>query len=165
MLCFPTCPVLNPHLLALFSSLMSLPSVGADLTAGLFDRSHALLTHTMPFSLQVIILEDYADPFDATDQAGGTQSIVEKPVENDGYMEPYEAQKMMAGKILVLRSFFSLVSLGFIFEHDLSIWVYRLLINCSMVLSFSDFDSTEVAHAVDPIVVLLLLKQTAGRRE
>ncbi|KAI5624032.1 SH2 domain-containing adapter protein D isoform X1 [Silurus asotus] len=45
---------------------------------------------------KVIILEDYADPFDAADQAGGTQASVEKPVENDGYMEPYEAQKMMA---------------------------------------------------------------------
>lgn len=45
---------------------------------------------------KVIILEDYADPFDAADQAGGTQSSAEKPVENDGYMEPYEAQKMMA---------------------------------------------------------------------
>ncbi|KAK3570670.1 hypothetical protein QTP86_024756 [Hemibagrus guttatus] len=48
---------------------------------------------------KVIILEDYADPFDAADQAGGTQSSVEKPVENDGYMEPYEAQKMMAENI------------------------------------------------------------------
>ncbi|XP_026863807.2 SH2 domain-containing adapter protein F isoform X5 [Electrophorus electricus] len=45
---------------------------------------------------KVIILEDYADPFDATDQAGVPQSSAEKPVENDGYMEPYEAQKMMA---------------------------------------------------------------------
>ncbi|XP_062861224.1 SH2 domain-containing adapter protein F [Trichomycterus rosablanca] len=45
---------------------------------------------------KLIILEDYADPFDAADQAGGTQVSVEKPVENDGYMEPYEAQKMMA---------------------------------------------------------------------
>ncbi|XP_072551986.1 SH2 domain-containing adapter protein F isoform X3 [Salminus brasiliensis] len=45
---------------------------------------------------KVIILEDYADPFDAAEQAGATQSIPEKPVENDGYMEPYEAQKMMA---------------------------------------------------------------------
>ncbi|RVE74696.1 hypothetical protein OJAV_G00025300 [Oryzias javanicus] len=43
-----------------------------------------------------IILEDYADPFDA-EQAGGTQPIMEKiTTENDGYMEPYEAQKMMA---------------------------------------------------------------------
>ncbi|XP_076845691.1 SH2 domain-containing adapter protein F isoform X2 [Brachyhypopomus gauderio] len=45
---------------------------------------------------KVIILEDYADPFDATDQAGLPLSSTEKPVENDGYMEPYEAQKMMA---------------------------------------------------------------------
>ncbi|KAJ3594095.1 hypothetical protein NHX12_006427, partial [Muraenolepis orangiensis] len=46
----------------------------------------------------LIILEDYADPFDV-EQAGGTQtSGVEKvTTENDGYMEPYEAQKMMAG--------------------------------------------------------------------
>ncbi|XP_016316153.1 SH2 domain-containing adapter protein D-like [Sinocyclocheilus anshuiensis] len=46
---------------------------------------------------KLIILEDYADPFDAADQAGGTQTVTEKPTENDGYMEPYEAQKMMAG--------------------------------------------------------------------
>ncbi|XP_016408256.1 SH2 domain-containing adapter protein F-like isoform X1 [Sinocyclocheilus rhinocerous] len=45
---------------------------------------------------KLIILEDYADPFDAADQAGGTQTVTEKPTENDGYMEPYEAQKMMA---------------------------------------------------------------------
>ncbi|XP_028812227.1 SH2 domain-containing adapter protein F isoform X3 [Denticeps clupeoides] len=46
---------------------------------------------------KLIILEDYADPFDA-EQAGGTQPAVtaEKVTENDGYMEPYEAQKMMA---------------------------------------------------------------------
>ncbi|XP_008282149.1 SH2 domain-containing adapter protein F isoform X2 [Stegastes partitus] len=45
---------------------------------------------------KLIILEDYADPFDA-EQAGGTQTITEKvTTENDGYMEPYEAQKMMA---------------------------------------------------------------------
>lgn len=48
--------------------------------------------------LQLIILEDYADPFDA-EQAGGTQTSTEKvTTENDGYMEPYEAQKMMAGR-------------------------------------------------------------------
>lgn len=47
--------------------------------------------------LQLIILEDYADPFDA-EQAGGAQTTTEKvTTENDGYMEPYEAQKMMAG--------------------------------------------------------------------
>ncbi|XP_069758616.1 SH2 domain-containing adapter protein F-like isoform X2 [Narcine bancroftii] len=38
---------------------------------------------------KVIILEDYADPFDV-------QSGQEKVVGNDGYMEPYEAQRMMA---------------------------------------------------------------------
>ncbi|XP_059802651.1 SH2 domain-containing adapter protein F-like isoform X3 [Hypanus sabinus] len=43
---------------------------------------------------KVIILEDYADPFDA--QAGVTQAGQEKVVGNDGYMEPYEAQRMMA---------------------------------------------------------------------
>ncbi|XP_056134571.1 SH2 domain-containing adapter protein F-like isoform X2 [Lampris incognitus] len=45
---------------------------------------------------KLIILDDYADPFDA-EQAGGTQTGTEKvTTENDGYMEPYEAQKMMA---------------------------------------------------------------------
>ncbi|XP_053278146.1 SH2 domain-containing adapter protein F isoform X1 [Pleuronectes platessa] len=45
---------------------------------------------------KLIILEDYADPFDA-EQAGGTQTTTEKvTTENDGYMEPYEAQRMMA---------------------------------------------------------------------
>ncbi|XP_035274004.1 SH2 domain-containing adapter protein F-like isoform X3 [Anguilla anguilla] len=44
---------------------------------------------------KLVILEDYADPFDA-EQAGGTQGSAEKATENDGYMEPYEAQKMMA---------------------------------------------------------------------
>ncbi|KAM8974442.1 SH2 domain-containing adapter protein F isoform 1-T1 [Pelodytes ibericus] len=44
---------------------------------------------------KVIILEDYADPFDAK-QVPGSQAVPEKVAENDGYMEPYEAQKMMA---------------------------------------------------------------------
>lgn len=45
---------------------------------------------------KLIILEDYADPFDA-EQGGSIQSTMEKvTTENDGYMEPYEAQKMMA---------------------------------------------------------------------
>ncbi|XP_067390837.1 SH2 domain-containing adapter protein F isoform X1 [Emydura macquarii macquarii] len=44
---------------------------------------------------QVVVLEDYADPFDAKEAAGG-QTGQEKVAENDGYMEPYEAQKMMA---------------------------------------------------------------------
>ncbi|KAG8575973.1 hypothetical protein GDO81_009726 [Engystomops pustulosus] len=42
---------------------------------------------------KVIILEDYADPFDAKQ---GSQTTGEIVTENDGYMEPYEAQKMMA---------------------------------------------------------------------
>lgn len=42
-----------------------------------------------------VILEDYADPFDAK-QTSGTQAAPEQVMENDGYMEPYEAQKMMA---------------------------------------------------------------------
>ncbi|XP_072348866.1 SH2 domain-containing adapter protein F-like isoform X1 [Scyliorhinus torazame] len=44
---------------------------------------------------KVIILEDYADPFDAK-QAGVAPVGPEKVTANDGYMEPYEAQKMMA---------------------------------------------------------------------
>lgn len=48
--------------------------------------------------LQLAVLEDYADPFDAA-QVAGSQAGLEKVMENDGYMEPYEAQKMMAGKV------------------------------------------------------------------
>ncbi|XP_075064229.1 SH2 domain-containing adapter protein F isoform X2 [Mixophyes fleayi] len=44
---------------------------------------------------KVIIVEDYADPFDAK-QGPGSQTTAEIVTENDGYMEPYEAQKMMA---------------------------------------------------------------------
>ncbi|KAF4804538.1 SH2 domain-containing adapter protein F [Turdus rufiventris] len=44
---------------------------------------------------KLAVLEDYADPFDAT-QVAGSQAGLEKVMENDGYMEPYEAQKMMA---------------------------------------------------------------------
>ncbi|NP_001135576.1 SH2 domain-containing adapter protein F [Xenopus tropicalis] len=44
---------------------------------------------------KVAIVEDYADPFDAK-QVPGSQNAPEKVTENDGYMEPYEAQKMMA---------------------------------------------------------------------
>uniref|UniRef100_A0A8C3NFD3 Uncharacterized protein n=1 Tax=Geospiza parvula TaxID=87175 RepID=A0A8C3NFD3_GEOPR len=45
--------------------------------------------------LVLAVLEDYADPFDAA-QVAGSQAGLEKVMENDGYMEPYEAQKMMA---------------------------------------------------------------------
>ncbi|XP_065544106.1 SH2 domain-containing adapter protein F isoform X5 [Lathamus discolor] len=44
---------------------------------------------------ELAVLEDYADPFDAA-QVTGSQAGLEKVTENDGYMEPYEAQKMMA---------------------------------------------------------------------
>lgn len=52
----------------------------------------------LPSLFQLAVLEDYADPFDAT-QVAGSQAGLEKVAENDGYMEPYEAQKMMAGKV------------------------------------------------------------------
>uniref|UniRef100_A0A8D2N987 Src homology 2 domain containing F n=1 Tax=Zonotrichia albicollis TaxID=44394 RepID=A0A8D2N987_ZONAL len=48
-----------------------------------------------PSSPPLAVLEDYADPFDAA-QVAGSQAGLEKVMENDGYMEPYEAQKMMA---------------------------------------------------------------------
>ncbi|KAM7039541.1 SH2 domain-containing adapter protein F-like isoform 4-T5 [Acridotheres tristis] len=44
---------------------------------------------------ELAVLEDYADPFDAA-HVSGSQAGLEKVMENDGYMEPYEAQKMMA---------------------------------------------------------------------
>uniref|UniRef100_A0A8C2VKR9 Src homology 2 domain containing F n=1 Tax=Chinchilla lanigera TaxID=34839 RepID=A0A8C2VKR9_CHILA len=48
---------------------------------------------------RLAILEDYADPFDVQDTgevSAGASGAPEKIPENDGYMEPYEAQKMMA---------------------------------------------------------------------
>lgn len=44
----------------------------------------------------MIILEDYADPFDA--QRTREQREAERVGENDGYMEPYDAQQMITGK-------------------------------------------------------------------
>lgn len=43
----------------------------------------------------MIILEDYADPFDA--QKTREQREAEREGENDGYMEPYDAQQMITG--------------------------------------------------------------------
>ncbi|XP_038606361.1 LOW QUALITY PROTEIN: SH2 domain-containing adapter protein F [Tachyglossus aculeatus] len=55
------------------------------------DRTHAD---------RLAIVEDYADPFDAHGGGGGAGKPADSPPEqvpeNDGYMEPYEAQKMMA---------------------------------------------------------------------
>ncbi|NXJ85682.1 SHE protein, partial [Trogon melanurus] len=48
--------------------------------------------HTNP-PPQVIILEDYADPYDAKRTKG--QRDAERLGENDGYMEPYDAQQMI----------------------------------------------------------------------
>ncbi|XP_014636163.1 PREDICTED: SH2 domain-containing adapter protein F isoform X2 [Ceratotherium simum simum] len=48
---------------------------------------------------RLAILEDYADPFDVQETGegpAGASGAPEKVLENDGYMEPYEAQKMMA---------------------------------------------------------------------
>ncbi|XP_055134947.1 SH2 domain-containing adapter protein F isoform X2 [Symphalangus syndactylus] len=48
---------------------------------------------------RLAILEDYADPFDVQETgegSAGASGAPEKVPENDGYMEPYEAQKMMA---------------------------------------------------------------------
>ncbi|KAF7462573.1 SH2 domain-containing adapter protein F isoform X2 [Marmota monax] len=48
---------------------------------------------------RLAILEDYADPFDVQETGEGSAGpsvAPEKVPENDGYMEPYEAQKMMA---------------------------------------------------------------------
>lgn len=46
-------------------------------------------------SFKVIILEDYADPYDAKRTKG--QRDAERAGENDGYMEPYDAQQMITG--------------------------------------------------------------------
>lgn len=45
--------------------------------------------------MEVIILEDYADPFDAQKTR---EQREERVGENDGYMEPYDAQQMITGE-------------------------------------------------------------------
>lgn len=46
----------------------------------------------------MIILEDYADPFDA--EKTREQRDAEREGENDGYMEPYDAQLIITGTSL-----------------------------------------------------------------
>uniref|UniRef100_A0A452V256 SH2 domain-containing adapter protein E n=1 Tax=Ursus maritimus TaxID=29073 RepID=A0A452V256_URSMA len=52
-----------------------------------------LLGTLLSGSFKVIILEDYADPYDAKRTKG--QRDAERAGENDGYMEPYDAQQMI----------------------------------------------------------------------
>ncbi|XP_036910417.1 SH2 domain-containing adapter protein F isoform X3 [Sturnira hondurensis] len=57
------------------------------------------ISGTPASSDRLAILEDYADPFDVQETGDGpvgASGAPEKVPENDGYMEPYEAQKMMA---------------------------------------------------------------------
>lgn len=49
-----------------------------------------------------MIVEDYADPFDA--QQSREQREAERLGENDGYMEPYDAQQMITGKTSAFAS-------------------------------------------------------------
>uniref|UniRef100_A0A8D0BNT3 SH2 domain-containing adapter protein D n=1 Tax=Salvator merianae TaxID=96440 RepID=A0A8D0BNT3_SALMN len=44
---------------------------------------------------KVMILEDYADPYDTREDLGG-QTEGQENVKSEGYMEPYEAQKLLA---------------------------------------------------------------------
>lgn len=55
--------------------------------------------HVVSFS-QLIILEDYADPFDA--EKTKEQREAERAGVNDGYMEPYDAQVIITGEIMVI---------------------------------------------------------------
>lgn len=50
----------------------------------------------MLFFHQLIILEDYADPFDA--EKTKEQREAERAGVNDGYMEPYDAQVIITGE-------------------------------------------------------------------
>uniref|UniRef100_G3NKR1 SH2 domain-containing adapter protein E n=1 Tax=Gasterosteus aculeatus TaxID=69293 RepID=G3NKR1_GASAC len=56
-------------------------------------KSEAVSVRSKRVLIQVIILEDYADPFDA--QKTREQREAERVGENDGYMEPYDAQQMI----------------------------------------------------------------------
>lgn len=51
------------------------------------------------FFTQLIILEDYADPFDA--EKTKEQREAERAGMNDGYMEPYDAQVIITGEVTI----------------------------------------------------------------
>ncbi|XP_011364833.1 SH2 domain-containing adapter protein E [Pteropus vampyrus] len=80
----------------LVQTLVSGPPVGLDREhlAAQGRRSHFLvLAGRWDAGPTVIILEDYADPYDAKSTKG--QRDAERGGENDGYMEPYDAQQMI----------------------------------------------------------------------
>lgn len=64
------------------------------------------------FSSQLIILEDYADPFDA--EKTKEQREAERAGVNDGYMEPYDAQVIITGEVTHQGTiiFFSFIQYG-----------------------------------------------------
>lgn len=62
----------------------------------MFKVCSFLLADSFFFS-QVIILEDYADPFDA--EKTKEQREAERAGMNDGYMEPYDAQVIITGEV------------------------------------------------------------------
>lgn len=78
-------------------------------------------------SKQLIILEDYADPFDA--EKTREQREAEREGENDGYMEPYDAQLIITGPLSfaflsTLLLFFLLISFHFL---PLTLIPFRIL--------------------------------------
>lgn len=71
-------------------------------------------------SKQLIILEDYADPFDA--EKTREQREAEREGENDGYMEPYDAQLIITGPLsftfYLHCSFCLYFSIVFFLKHE-----------------------------------------------
>lgn len=59
-----------------------------------------MLLRRVVFLSQLIILEDYADPFDA--EKTKEQREAERAGVNDGYMEPYDAQVIITGEVRVI---------------------------------------------------------------
>lgn len=78
---------------------------------------------SLHFLIQVIILEDYADPFDA--QKTREQREAERVGENDGYMEPYDAQQMITGKIFICLLLFPVTVSCYGKSCDVSFSSYR----------------------------------------
>lgn len=61
-------------------------------------QPNIVLFYCFLFFSQLIILEDYADPFDA--EKTKEQRDAERTGVNDGYMEPYDAQVIITGEII-----------------------------------------------------------------
>ena len=66
----------------------------------IYQMTHLLVTQVIP-SAPLARETDYSDPFDARSDLRTEPDLgPATPCENNGYMEPYEAQRVLTGRFL-----------------------------------------------------------------